>query len=219
MEREQIVLVRTRARELFKGGDFDHDEIMHLWMRRMASREYTLERAMRALDQYAVRHGGSKGKFIVGQFMRFVDAESRDEPRTVLVDRAALRREAELKLARQAEQDAATAEAIEADRRVVTQADPAAVNQIINDLISWGAPPLRVAPSSLPRPWRMAVADILLDRIRAAPTEAGYYEQVRDDTGAWVDDPSRPLRPLPAREWWRLYGAAGLAARGVLGVV
>jgi len=218
MEREQIVLVRTRARELFKGGDFDHDEIMALWFRQMASREYQFNRVMRALEKYALRHGGSKGKFIVGQFMKFLDAESREEPRTVLVDRAALRREAELKLARQAEQDAATAEAIEADRRVVMQADPAAVNQIIHDLISWGAPPLRVAPSSLPRPWRMAVADILLDRIRAAPTEAGYYEQVRDDTGAWVDDPSRPLRPLPAREWWRLYGAAGLAARGVLGV-
>lgn len=218
MERDQIAVVRTRARELFKGGDFDHDDLMSLWFRQMASREYQFERVMRALEKYALRHGGSNGKFIVGQFMRFVDAESKDDPKVVLVDREKHQRDFDLKAARDAAQFAAIREERERDRRAVLTANPLHVGEIVDQLVLWGAPRPPAQPETWPMPWYMAVADILLDRVRAAPTEAGYFEQVRNEAGAWVDDPSKPLRPLPAREWWRAYGAAGLAARGVLAV-
>lgn len=218
MERDQIAVVRTRARELFRGEDFDHAEIMQLWFRQLASREYTLERAMRALDKYALRHGGVKGRFIVGQFMRFLDAEPKDEPRTVLVDREKAQREFDLKAARDAERLAAIREERERDRRTVLTANPLEVGEIVDTLVAWGAPRPPAQPESWPMPWYLAVADILLDRVRAAPTEGGYYEQVRDHAGNWTDDTTKPLRPLPAREWWRVYGVAGLAARGVLAV-
>lgn len=218
MERDQIAVVRTRAREFFKGGDFDHDDIMSLWFRQMASREYQFERVMRALEKYALRHGGTKGKFIVGQFMRFVDAESKDEPRVVMVDREKLQRDFDLKAARDAQQFASIREERERDRRTVLTANPLEVGEIVDMLVGWGAPRPPSQPETWPMPWFMAVADILLDRVRAAPTEGGYFEQVRNEARAWVDDPTKPMRPLPAREWWRAYGAAGLAARGVLAV-
>lgn len=218
MLREEIVQVRTRARALFKAGDFDHDEIMALWFRQMGSREYTIERANRALDKYALRHGGEKGRFIAGQFMRFLDAEPKDEPRVVLVDREKAQREHDLKSARDAEMIASIKAEREADRRTVLTANPLHVGEIVDDLVAWGAPRPTGQPESWPMPWYLAVADILLDRVRAAPTEAGYFAQVRDERGAWVDDPTKPLRPLPAREWWRHYGAAGLAARGLLAI-
>ena len=218
MERDQIAVVRTRARELFKGGDFDHDDLMSLWFRQMASREYQFERVMRALEKYALRHGGSNGKFIVGQFMRFVDAESRDEPKVVLVDREKHQRDFDLKAARDAAAFAAIREERERDRRAVLTANPLHVGEIVDQLVVWGAPRPPAQPETWPMPWYMAVADILHDRVRAAPTEAGYYEQVRNDRGEWTDDPTKPLNPLPARDWWKAYGAAGLAARGVLAV-
>lgn len=206
MTSDELARLRARARALFRAGD-DDDEITRLWMRECARLDFL--RAMAALDQYAMMDGGPNRRFIVGKFLRAYEAQP--EPRRVtLVDRDAKRREAELQVARRAEADYAVREEIDMDRRIVTEADPGLVSAVISELVSWGAPAPGSSAADLPRAWRMAVADILLDRVCAAPTEAGYYEQVRDDRGAWVDDPSRPLRPLPAREWWRTYGAAAL---------
>ena len=214
MTQDELAQLRARAKTLFRGGD-DDDEITRLWMRE--ARNFDFERAMAALHQYAVMDGGPTRRFIPGKFMRAYEAQPSPK-RTVLVDRSAQQREADLREARRISEAASIREEREADRRTVLTANPLVVGEIVDQLILWGAPRPPAQPETWPMPWYMAVADILLDRVRAAPTEAGYYEQVRDDRGQWVDDPTRPLRPLPAREWWRAYGAAGLAARGVLAV-
>lgn len=214
MTSDELAQLRARARKLFRAGD-DDDEIAALWMRECQRLEFT--RAMAALNQYAMMDGGPSRRFIVGKFMRAYEAQP--EPRkTVLVDRDRQQREFDLKAARDAAAFAAIREERERDRRTVLTANPLHVGEIVDQLVLWGAPRPPAQPETWPMPWHMAVADILLDRVRAAPTEGGYYEQVRDERGAWVDDPTKPLRPLPAREWWRVYGAAGLAARGVLAV-
>lgn len=214
MTSDELAQLRARARKLFRAGD-DDDEIAALWMRECQRLEFA--RAMAALNQYAMMDGGPSRRFIVGKFMRAYEAQP--EPRkTILVDRDKQQREFDLKAARDAAAFAAIREERERDRRTVLTANPLEVGEIVDQLILWGAPRPPAQPESWPMPWHMAVADILLDRVRAAPTEGGYYEQVRDERGAWVDDPTKPLRPIPAREWWRAYGAAGLAARGVLAV-
>lgn len=214
MTSDELAQLRARARKLFRAGD-DDDEIAALWMRECQRLEFA--RAMAALNQYAMMDGGPSRRFIVGKFMRAYEAQP--EPRkTILVDRDKQQREFDLKAARDAAAFAAIREERERDRRTVLTANPLHVGEIVDQLVLWGAPRPPAQPETWPMPWFMAVADILLDRVRAAPTEGGYYEQVRDERGAWVDDQTKPLRPLPAREWWRAYGATGLAARGVLAV-
>lgn len=212
MTKDELLALRRRVNTLFGAGD-DHEEIAHLWMQHCANLDY--ERALAALNQYAVNDGGKSRRFIVGKFMRHYDAQP--EPRrVVLVDREAKGREAQLKEARRAEEAASQREERERDRRTVLTANPLQVGEVVDELVGWGAPRPPAHPEAWSTPWFLAVADILLDRTRAAPTEGGYYEQVRDERGEWRDDPTRPLRPLPAREWWRVYGAAGLAARGMM---
>jgi len=212
MTQDELAQLRARARKLFRGGD-DDDEIAALWMRECARLDF--ERAMIALNEYAVRDGGPNRRFICGKFLKHYEALP--EPRqTVLVDRDKAAREAALREARQAEEIAAQREERDADRRTVLTANPLIVGEIVSELVGWGAPRPPAQPETWPMPWYLAVADLLLDRVRAAPTERGYFEQVQDDRGGWSEDPTKPLRPLPAREWWRVYGAAGLAARGVL---
>jgi len=214
MTKDELIQLRARANALFRGGD-DDPEIQTLFMQRCAGLDFL--RAMAALNEYGLADGGPKRRFIPGKFLRFYDAQP--EPRrVVLVDREAKAREAQLKEALRAEEAASQREERERDRRTVLTANPLQVGEVVDELVGWGAPRPPAQPEAWPMPWYMAVADILLDRVRAAPTEAGYYEQVRDEAGRWVDDPTRPLNPLPAREWWRAYGAAGLAARGVLAV-
>ena len=150
--------------------------------------------------------------------MRAYEAQPAEKAAVVLVDREKHQRDFDLKAARDAAQFAAIREERERDRRAVLTANPLHVGEIVDQLVLWGAPRPPAQPETWPMPWYMAVADILHDRVRAAPTEAGYYEQVRNDRGEWTDDPTKPLNPLPARDWWRDYGAAGLAARGVLAV-
>ena len=215
MTQDELAQLRARAKTLFRGGD-DDDEITRLWMRE--ARNFDFERAMAALNQYAVMDGGPTRRFIPGKFMRAYEAQPAGKPTVVLVDRERHQREHDLKAARAAEQIATIREERERDRRTVLAAHPLEVGEVVDQLVLWGAPRPPAQPETWPMPWYMAVADILLDRVRAAPTEAGYYEQVRDDRGLWTDDLNRPLRPLPAREWWRVHGAAGLAARGVLAV-
>ena len=214
MTKDELIQLRARANALFRGGD-DDPEIQTLFMQRCQSLDFT--RAMAAMNEYGLADGGPKRRFIPGKFLRFYDAQP--EPRrVVLVDRDKAAREAQLKDARRAEEAAAQREERERDRRTVLTANPLEVGEIVDELVGWGAPRPPAQPEAWPMPWILAVADILLDRTRAAPTEGGYYEQVRDDRGEWQDDTSRPLRPLPAREWWRVYGAAGLAARGMMAV-
>jgi len=212
MTKDELAQLRSRVNALFGAGD-DDAEITRLWMAQCQALDFT--RAMSALNQYAVNNGGKKARFITGRFMRFYEAEP--EPRrVVLVDREKAAREEMMKQARRAEEAASIREERESDRRTVLTANPLIVGEIVDELVGWGAPRPPAQPESWPMPWMLAVADLLLDRTRAAPTEGGYYEQVRDDHGAWVDDRSRPLRPMPAREWWRTYGVPGLAARGML---
>jgi hypothetical protein len=215
MTQDELAQLRARAKQLFRGGD-DDDEITRLWMRE--ARNFDFERAMAALNQYAVMDGGPTRRFIPGKFMRSYEAQPAPKTTVVLVDREKHQREHDLKAARDAAQFASIREERERDRLTVLRANPLEVGEVVDQLILWGAPRPPAQPEAWPMPWYMAVADILLDRVRAAPTEAGYYEQVRDEAGRWVDDPTRPLNPLPAREWWRAYGAAGLTARGVLAV-
>ena len=215
MTQDELAQLRARAKQLFRGGD-DDDEITRLWMRE--ARNFDFLRAMAALNQYAVMDGGPTRRFIPGKFMRAYEAQPAEKAAVVLVDREKHQRDHDLKAARNAAQFAAIREERERDRRAVLTANPLHVGEIVDQLVVWGAPRPPAQPETWPMPWFMAVADILLDRVRAAPTEAGYYEQVRNDRGEWVDDPSRPLNPLPARDWWKAYGAAGLAARGVLAV-
>ena len=215
MTQDELAQLRARAKQLFRGGD-DDDEITRLWMRE--ARNFDFERAMAALNQYAVMDGGPTRRFIPGKFMRAYEAQPAPKSTVVLVDRDKHQREFDLKAARDAQQFASIREERERDRLTVLRANPLEVGEVVDQLILWGAPRPPAQPETWPMPWYMAVADILLDRVRAAPTEAGYYEQVRDEAGRWVDDPTRPLNPLPAREWWRAYGAAGLTARGVLAV-
>lgn len=215
MTQDELAQLRARAKQLFRGGD-DDDEITRLWMRE--ARNFDFLRAMAALNQYAVMDGGPTRRFIPGKFMRAYEAQPAEKAAVVLVDREKHQRDFDLKAARDAAAFAAIREERERDRRAVLTANPLHVGEIVDQLVLWGAPRPPAQPETWPMPWHMAVADILLDRVRAAPTEGGYYEQVRDERGAWVDDPTKPLRPLPAREWWRAYGAAGLTARGVLAV-
>jgi hypothetical protein len=215
MTQDELAQLRARAKQLFRGGD-DDDEITRLWMRE--ARNFDFLRAMAALNQYAVMDGGPTRRFIPGKFMRAYEAQPAEKAAVVLVDREKHQRDFDLKAARDAAQFAAIREERERDRRAVLTANPLHVGEIVDQLVVWGAPRPPAQPETWPMPWYMAVADILHDRVRAAPTEAGYYEQVRNDRGEWVDDPSRPLNPLPARDWWKAYGAAGLAARGVLAV-
>jgi hypothetical protein len=215
MTQDELAQLRARAKQLFRGGD-DDDEITRLWMRE--ARNFDFLRAMAALNQYAVMDGGPTRRFIPGKFMRAYEAQPAEKAAVVLVDRDKHQRDFDLKAARDAAAFAAIREERERDRRAVLTANPLHVGEIVDQLVVWGAPRPPAQPETWPMPWYMAVADILHDRVRAAPTEAGYYEQVRNDRGEWVDDPSRPLNPLPARDWWKAYGAAGLAARGVLAV-
>ena len=215
MTQDELAQLRARAKQLFRGGD-DDDEITRLWMRE--ARNFDFLRAMAALNQYAVMDGGPTRRFIPGKFMRAYEAQPAEKAAVVLVDREKHQRDFDLKAARDAAAFAAIREERERDRRAVLTANPLHVGEIVDQLVVWGAPRPPAQPETWPMPWFMAVADILHDRVRAAPTEAGYYEQVRNDRGEWVDDPSRPLNPLPARDWWKAYGAAGLAARGVLAV-
>ena len=212
MTKDELIQLRARANALFRGGD-DDPEIQTLFMQRCAGLDFL--RAMAALNEYGLADGGPKRRFIPGKFLRFYDAQP--EPRrVVLVDREKLAREAALKEAKRAEEWAAIREERERDRRAVLTANPLEVGEIVDTLVGWGAPRPPAQPEQWPHPWFLAVADILGDRVRAAPTEGGYYEQVRDDRGEWRDDPTRPLRPMPARDWWKTYGVRGLAARGIL---
>ena len=215
MTQDELAQLRARAKQLFRGGD-DDDEITRLWMRE--ARNFDFLRAMAALNQYAVMDGGPTRRFIPGKFMRAYEAQPAEKAAVVLVDREKHQRDFDLKAARDAAAFAAIREERERDRRAVLTANPLHVGEIVDQLVLWGAPRPPAQPETWPMPWYMAVADILHDRVRAAPTEAGYYEQVRNDRGEWTDDPTKPLNPLPARDWWRDYGAAGLAARGVLAV-
>jgi hypothetical protein len=212
MTKDELIQLRARANALFRGGD-DDPEIQTLFMQRCAGLDFL--RAMAALNEYGLADGGPKRRFIPGKFLRFYDAQP--EPRrVVLVDREKLAREAALKEAKRAEEWASIREERERDRRAVLTANPLEVGEIVDALVGWGAPRPPAQPEQWPHPWFLAVADILGDRVRAAPTEGGYYEQVRDDRGEWRDDPTRPLRPMPARDWWKTYGVRGLAARGIL---
>lgn len=212
MTKDELIQLRARANALFRGGD-DDPEIQTLFMQRCAGLDFL--RAMAALNEYGLADGGPKRRFIPGKFLRFYDAQP--EPRrVVLVDREKLAREAALKEAKRAEEWASIREERERDRRAVLTANPLEVGEIVDALVGWGAPRPPAQPEQWPHPWFLAVADILGDRVRAAPTEGGYYEQVRDDRGEWRDDPTRPLRPMPARDWWKTYGVPGLAARGIL---
>ena len=215
MTQDELAQLRARAKQLFRGGD-DDDEITRLWMRE--ARNFDFLRAMAALNQYAVMDGGPTRRFIPGKFMRAYEAQPAEKAAVVLVDREKHQRDFDLKAARDAAAFAAIREERERDRRAVLTANPLHVGEIVDQLVVWGAPRPPAQPETWPMPWFMAVADILHDRVRAAPTEAGYYEQVRNDRGEWTDDPTKPLNPLPARAWWEAYGAAGLAARGVLAV-
>ena len=215
MTQDELAQLRARAKQLFRGGD-DDDEITRLWMRE--ARNFDFLRAMAALNQYAVMDGGPTRRFIPGKFMRAYEAQPAEKAAVVLVDREKHQRDFDLKAARDAAAFAAIREERERDRRAVLTANPLHVGEIVDQLVLWGAPRPPAQPETWPMPWYMAVADILHDRVRAAPTEAGYYEQVRNDRGEWTDDPTKPLNPLPARDWWRDYGAAGLAARGVFAV-
>ena len=215
MTQDELAQLRARAKQLFRGGD-DDDEITRLWMRE--ARNFDFLRAMAALNQYAVMDGGPTRRFIPGKFMRAYEAQPAEKAKVVLVDREKHQRDFDLKAARDAAQFAAIREERERDRRAVLTANPLHVGEIVDQLVVWGAPRPPAQPETWPMPWFMAVADILHDRVRAAPTEAGYYEQVRNERGEWTDDPTKPLNPLPARDWWKAYGAAGLAARGVLAV-
>ena len=215
MTQDELAQLRARAKQLFRGGD-DDDEITRLWMRE--ARNFDFLRAMAALNQYAVMDGGPTRRFIPGKFMRAYEAQPAEKAKVVLVDREKHQRDHDLKAARDAAQFATIREERERDRRAVLTANPLHVGEIVDQLVAWGAPRPPAQPETWPMPWYMAVADILHDRVRAAPTEAGYYEQVRDDRGEWTDDATKPLNPLPARDWWKAYGAAGLAARGVLAV-
>ena len=215
MTQDELAQLRARAKQLFRGGD-DDDEITRLWMRE--ARNFDFLRAMAALNQYAVMDGGPTRRFIPGKFMRAYEAQPAEKAAVVLVDRERHQRDFDLKAARDAAAFAAIREERERDRRAVLAANPLHVGEIVDQLVLWGAPRPPAQPETWPMPWYLAVADILHDRVRAAPTEAGYYEQVRNDRGEWVDDQTKPLRPLPARAWWEAYGAAGLAARGVLAV-
>ena len=212
MTKDELIQLRARANALFRGGD-DDPEIQTLFMQRCAGLDFL--RAMAALNEYGLADGGPKRRFIPGKFLRFYDAQP--EPRrVVLVDREKLAREAALKEAKRAEEWASIREERERDRRAVLTANPLEVGEIVDTLVGCGAPRPPAQPEQWPHPWFLAVADILGDRVRAAPTEGGYYEQVRDDRGEWRDDPTRPLRPMPARDWWKTYGVPGLAARGIL---
>lgn len=211
MTKDELAALRGRVATLFGGGD-DSPEVAQLWMRHCTNLDYT--RALAALDEYALNHGGKASRFITGKFMRHYEAQP--EPRrVVLVDREAKAREAALEEARRAERAHAIREEREADRRLVLTANPLVVGEIVDDLVSWGAPRPPSHPEHWPAAWVIAVSDLLRGGERAAPTPGGYYEQTRDDKGRWVDDLSRPLHPVPVRDFWQRWGAAGLAARGL----
>ena len=212
MTKNELAAWLSRSRELFPLGA-ENVSVWSAFTQRLAALDY--ERAIKALESYAVASSGPGRKFVPGIYSEHLE---RVPDRA---DNARAHAESAQRVAREVARGAAAQrikDERDADRRTVATANPLHVGEIVDELVAWGAPRPPLRPEEWPWPWTLAVADILTDRVRAAPTEAGYYEQVRADHGGWVDDPTKPLRPLPAREWWRVYGVAGLAARGFLPV-
>jgi hypothetical protein len=199
----------SRSRELFPLGA-ENVEVWAAFTTRLAKVEY--DRALRALEDYAIERSGTGRKFIPGIFQEYFaklpDVE--DTQRMYLESAQRLERESVRQLTYSRISD-------ERDmmRDTVANAKASDVAAIVEELVLWGAPRPAGDRSVWPWPYTMAVYDILTDTMRAAPTENRYYEQVRDDRGQWVDDPTRPFRLLTARAWWQTYGVAGLVARGL----
>lgn len=210
MTKTELALWLSRCRELFPLGA-ENLEVWAAFTTRLTRCDST--RALQALEDYAIASSGPGRKFVPGIFQdHFARLPDVEDSRRVHVE-CAERFEREAARDRTYER---IREERDVDRRAVLTANPLKVGEIVDQLVGWGAPRPPAHPEAWPSPWYMAVADILGDRQRAAPTEHGYYEQVRDHRGVWVDDPTKPLRLVPAAEWWRAYGVAGLRARGVL---
>lgn len=212
MTKSELAAWLSRSRELFPLGA-ENVAVWSAFTTRLATLDY--ERATKALESYAVASSGPGRKFVPGIFNDHLAQvpDRADTARSHAESAERQQREIERPAAAQRIKDER-----DADRRTVFAANPLIVGEIVDELVSWGAPRPSPRPEEWPWPYTLAVADLLLDRERAAPTPNGYYEQVRDHRGVWVDDPTKPFRLLPAREWWRLHGAPGLAARGVLAV-
>lgn len=211
MTKDEFTQLRARIVSLFRGGD-DDEEIQRIFNRNCINLDFP--RAWSALDEYALQDGGAKRRFIPGKFLRIYEAQPAPK-RVVLVDREAQAREHQLAEARKVSALAAIREEREQIREDLRMASVDDVDAIIAQLVEWGAPRPAGDRATWPFPYAMAVSDLMRNRMRAAPTSAGYYEQVRDDRGQWVDDPTRPFRLLTARAWWQTYGVAGLVARGL----
>lgn len=186
----------ARVRNLFRGELTSTDEeIFALAKARIAGLRFRT--AMVALDDYALMHGGSRGRFIPGKFLEFYSRHSADD-----VDRRAPSVAARMEKSefdRQLERDEVAADWRER-RLEVAALDPSLRSAIVSDLIGsgWSRPSASVDAWSLP--WILAVSDIA----------TGRRPMSRNPVSGNYDRPTDPVA------FYRVVGAASTMAVGAV---
>lgn len=150
----------ARVRNLFRGElNSTDEEIFALAKARIAGLRFRT--AMVALDDYALMHGGSRGRFIPGKFFEFYSRHSADD-----VDRRApsvAARMEKTEFDRQLERDEVS-EDWRQRRLEVAALQERVRSAIVADLIAsgWSRPATEIDAWSLP--WILAVSDIATGR-------------------------------------------------------
>lgn len=170
MTREELAGFTARANKYFK-GETDR-ELWTLALPRIAAEPSDV--AMAALENYSIHWGGAKARFIPSKYFEFLaDVKAR---RLEMNQREAREREARRRSI-SSDRDAMIAEADWlALRREIETANPLLVGEAVDALrsINWGNPPSEFG--RWPRPWIIAVADIVSGRSpKAFDREAGTW--------------------------------------------
>lgn len=186
----------ARVRNLFRGElNSTDEEIFALAKARIAGLRFRV--AMVALDDYALMHGGSRGRFIPGKFFEFYSRHSAED-----VDRRAPTVAARMEKSefdRQLERDEVYDDWRQR-RLEVAALEPSVRSAIVSDLISsgWSRPAASLEAWSLP--WILAVADI----------GTGRRPMSRNPVSGNYDLPTDPVA------FYRRTGAASTIAVGAV---
>lgn len=167
-------------------GDIER-EVLRLALPRLGGFPRDTIRA--TMTDWAIRWGGTKGRFFIGSFLEALG--ERSESRKREADRVAvLARADDERLRLFAERQSVTAEA-DALRETILDAEASRVDAALQFLreCGWGAPPSHVDAWSMR--WLVAVSDLLTERgwpdLQAPPVE-------RDGRTVRDDSPRIPIR-------------------------